>query len=158
MEESQKPLGKPVHKGLIATIGAGVTGVIWFGGELAKEAAGKSFGEWIGPTLFDPTLIVFTVIAGISWWIASRTLKAELKQFAFLVGLIIGQTAPMVLVFYLYGSAGMRALGFDFLVLVVGLRCRSPATVAERRDRLLAVARAVFGRHRSVRDGALLGA
>jgi hypothetical protein len=44
-----------------------------------------------------------------------------LKQFAFLVGLIIGQTAPMVLVFYLLGSAGMRALGFDFLVLVVGL-------------------------------------
>ena len=43
MEESQKPLGKPVHKGLIATIGAGV---IWLGGELVAKEAG-----WLGDEL-----------------------------------------------------------------------------------------------------------
>jgi len=37
-------------------------------------------------------------------------------------------------------------------------RCRSPAAVAERCDRLLPVARAVSGRHGSLCNSALLGA
>jgi hypothetical protein len=107
----------PKSKGVIAGIGAAIAaGFVWLFAHALPEEIGKIFGHIVGPHLILPGLLI-----AASWWIASKTLKPELKPVVPVVGVIGGQLLMFLLGAFLGGMDALIAASLDIVVTAAGL-------------------------------------